>query len=50
MKVLNPRSSESPCPLLVLDRKFRFGFFVQFQSPFVLYLRLPFVWMRWGSA
>lgn len=50
MRLLNPRSSESVVPLLVIDRKMKFGFFLQVKRPFGLYIRLPFVWARWGSA
>jgi hypothetical protein len=50
IRILNPRTSECIIPLLEVDTKIKFGFFVQFKSPFGLYIRLPFVWARWGSA
>jgi len=50
MKILNPKSSESIVPLLIVDKKIKFGFFIQLQSPFGFYIRLPFVMIRWGSA
>lgn len=50
MKLLNPKSSESKVPLLVIDSKFKFGFFFQGGKPFGLYIRLPFVFARWGCA
>jgi hypothetical protein len=50
MKLLNPKSSESIVPLLIIDRTIRFGFFLQVRAPFGLYIRVPFLMMRWGSA
>ena len=50
MKLLNPKSSESKIPLLVIDGQFKFGFFLQTKAPFGLYIRLPFIFARWGSA
>ena len=50
MKLLNPKSSESKIPLLVIDKKIKFGFFLQLKAPFGLYIRLPFIFARWGSA
>jgi hypothetical protein len=50
MKLINPKSSESRLPLLVVDSKIKFGFFVQRGRPFGLYIRLPFVMARWGCA
>lgn len=71
-KVLNPRSSESWIPLFVIDRKIKFGFFLQQMTPlglltvhswhfylnrskkghppFGLYIRIPFMFWRWGCA
>jgi len=74
IKVLNPKSSESWIPFLVIDSRFKFGFFLQVMTrwglilykgrgqglyfireqkgwpPFGLYIRLPFVFARWGCA
>ncbi len=50
MKVISPRSSESKFPLLIIDRKIKFGFFLQISHPFGLYIRIPCVMARWGSA
>jgi hypothetical protein len=50
MKIINPKSSESPFPLLIIDAKIKFGFFLQINKPFGLYIRLPFIFARWGSA
>ena len=50
MKLINPKSSESIFPLLVIDTKIKFGFFLQLKPPFGLYIRLPFIFARWGSA
>jgi hypothetical protein len=50
MKLINPKSSESRLPLLVADRKFKVGFFLQAKAPFGLYIRVPFLFARWGSA
>lgn len=45
-----PRSAESSFPMIVIDKEFKFDFFLQRESPFGLYIRLPFLWLRWGSA
>lgn len=50
IKVLNPKSSESRIPFFVIDSRIHFGFFLQMQDPFGLYIRIPFVMLRWGSA
>lgn len=50
IKVLNPKSSESIIPFFVIDAQIKFGFFLQTQEPFGLYIRIPFVMLRWGSA
>ncbi len=50
MKILNPKSSESIIPLIVINKKLRFNFFLQLTKPFGLFLGLPFIFLRWGSA
>lgn len=50
MKLINPRSSEGVWPLLMVDGKVKFGFFLQLAAPFGLYIRVPFIMARWGSA
>lgn len=50
MKIYSPKSSESPLPLVVIDSKIRFAFFLQVRSPFGLLIRIPFILLRWGSA
>lgn len=50
IKVLNPKSSESWIPFFVIDSEIRFGWFLQIQEPFGLYIRCPFFFLRWGSA
>ena len=56
-KLLNPRSSESRIPLLVIDSRWKWGFYFQMARPgakykkcFGLYLRVPFIMARWGCA
>lgn len=58
MKLISPKSSERWVPLVVFDWKFCFGFYFQSgrrrgphdKPPFGLWIRLPFVWCRWGAA
>lgn len=50
MKIINPKSSENIIPLIVADKKIKFGFFLQCGKPFGLYIRVPFLLVRWGSA
>lgn len=50
MKIYVPKSAESKLPMIVIDHRIKFGWFLQRQSPFGLYIRIPFLWMRWGSA
>ena len=49
-KILNPYSSLSWIPFFVFDSRIKFGFFLQMKDPFGLYIRVPFMFVRWGSA
>lgn len=49
--IMSPWSSEDWIPLVWVDLKFRFRFLhIRKPSPFGLYIRVPFLGMRWGSA
>lgn len=59
MKLLTPRTSEGFLPYIVLDWAIRFGFWLQYPSkikhlggrwPFGLFIRVPFLRLRWGCA
>ncbi len=45
-----PRSAESKLPMVVLTTRRRFQFFMQRKAPFGLFIAVPFLWLRWGSA
>jgi hypothetical protein len=54
-----PRSLEGRCPVVTIDAKLKFGWFLQWPSkiphlggrhPFGLWIRIPFVRVRWGCA
>ncbi len=44
-----PKSAESKLPMIVVDTRIRLKL-LYFSNPFGLFIRLPFIWFRWGSA
>lgn len=59
MIVIRPKSSEEIVPLVWIDGQVRFGCFLQWPSkiphlggrhPFGLWIRVPFLSLRWGCA
>jgi hypothetical protein len=50
LTIMCPRSAEMIVPFVVIDQRWAFDFFVQLRSPFGLFIRVPFLWLRWGGA
>lgn len=50
LALISPRSSESRIPLVVVDSSLKFDFYFQWRGCFGLYIRLPFIFLRWGCA
>jgi hypothetical protein len=49
--IFSPRSSLSLLPLVIVDERVKWEFFIiRHPSPFGLYIRIPFLMLRWGSA